>query len=176
MVAALALLLPIAAASSAGATDAPPLPFPWIVDITADELDDGRLRLASLAGLVNREAPRVAPLVGWKGFRKWVPYLEESRGLRFSNLSRADFYRSARAAEPQLVQRKIVYSWAEREAVLPTVLTLSGIHQALPVAAEFDDVPELADVTRPWVTAEFLLRLLAELLRTDLALSKKVRG
>ena len=106
MVAALALLQ-LAATSSTGAIDAPPLPYPWIVDITADELDDSRLRLASLAGLPNREAPRVAPLVGWKGFRKWVPYLEESRGLRFSNLSRADFYRSARAAKPQLVQRKI---------------------------------------------------------------------
>jgi len=126
-------------------TGSPP-PFPWIVDITTDELDDTRVRWASLAGLLNREAPRVAPLVGWKGFRKWVPFLEASRGLRFSNVSRADFYHSARAAVPQLVQRKISYSWAEREWALPTVLTLCGIHQAVAVAAEFDDAPELSTV------------------------------
>ena len=173
----LAMLLQLTAASSSshtllsaqqagrGITPPPPPPFPWIVDITADELDDTRVRWASLAGLLNREAPRVAALVGWKGFRKWVPYLEESRGLRFSNISRADFYRSARAVVPQLIQRKISYSWAEREWVLPTVLTLCGIHRAVAVAAEFDDAPELStalNVSGRWDSAAAASRYLLQ--------------
>ena len=133
----------------------PPPPFPWVVDTTKDLLDDTRVRWASLTGLLNRDAPRVGALVGWSGFRQWVPYLEQSRGVRFSNVSRSKFYGSARVVLPQLVQRKIVYSWAE-PWTLPTVLSLCGIHSALAVAAEHDDAPELSTVMNcsgRWATA-----------------------
>ena len=35
-------------------------------------------------------------------------YLERSRGVRFANVSRPAFYRLARQAQPQLLQRKIL--------------------------------------------------------------------
>ena len=38
---------------------------------------------------------------------------------------------------------KVVYSWAERAWTLPTVVSLCGLHGAIAVAAEFDDMPEV---------------------------------
>lgn len=62
---------------SAKVAAAPP-PFPWKVDIRKDLLDDTRVRWSTLAGLLNRGAPRVAALVGWDEFETQVKNIYRS--------------------------------------------------------------------------------------------------
>ena len=84
-------------------------------------------------------------------------------------MDRGGFWNATKQALPTIgaaLPRKIVYSWAERAWTLPTVVSLCGLHGAIAVAAEFDDMPELKtffNVSGEWADAYSATKWLSNL-------------